>query len=410
MRLLTRLAWRNIWRQRRRTLITAGAMAIGVAFCMAMMALIDGVYADLFDLAVGENLGHAQVHDPDYPGKRAIWESMPDAGSLLAQLDAEPTVVSVTPRVYGHGLIAFTDEAYGAQLIGVDPSREDALTRAVDKIVAGRYLAEAPANEVVLGVGLAERLEVQPGGEVVVVTQAADGSTGNDLFTVVGLLESGSVIQDRGGAWLHLADSQDLLVMPDQVHEIALQAEDRASIAPMLSALEPTTGEHGLLLRSWREINPQLAQMMEMAGASSGIFLFIVFGIAALGVLNTMLMSVFERTRELGVIQALGLRPRQLVALVILETFALTAVAAAVGVPIGLGLDAWLVLYGLDLTAVLDEYSVIGVAYDPVMMGEFHADKVVQTVFGLFVISGLAAIWPAIRAARLRPVEAMRQE
>jgi len=410
VRLLTRLAWRNIWRQRRRTLITAGAMAIGVAFCMAMMALIDGVYADLFDLAVGENLGHAQVHDPDYPGKRAIWESMPDAGSLLAQLDAEPTVVSVTPRVYGHGLIAFTDEAYGAQLIGVDPSREDALTRAVDKIVAGRYLAEAPANEVVLGVGLAERLEVQPGGEVVVVTQAADGSTGNDLFTVVGLLESGSVIQDRGGAWLHLADSQDLLVMPDQVHEIALQAEDRASIAPMLSALEPTTGEHGLLLRSWREINPQLAQMMEMAGASSGIFLFIVFGIAALGVLNTMLMSVFERTRELGVIQALGLRPRQLVALVILETFALTAVAAAVGVPIGLGLDAWLVLYGLDLTAVLDEYSVIGVAYDPVMMGEFHADKVVQTVFGLFVISGLAAIWPAIRAARLRPVEAMRQE
>jgi putative ABC transport system permease protein len=410
VRLLTRLAWRNIWRQRRRTLITAGAMAIGVAFCMAMMALVDGVYADLFDLAVGENLGHAQIHHPDYPSKRAIWETVPDAEVLLGELDGEASVVSATPRVYGHGLMAFTDEALGAQLIGVDPAREQALTRVGDRIATGRYLADQPAHEVVLGVGLAERLEVAPGGEVVVVTQAADGSMGNDLYTVVGLFESGSVMQDRAGAWLHLADAQELLVLPDQVHEVALQTEGKPEVDAMVAAVGPLTRQHGLLLRSWREINPQLAQMMDMADASSGIFLFIVFGIAALGVLNTMLMSVFERTRELGVIGALGLRPRQMVALVILETFALAAVATAAGVPLGLGLDAYLVFHGLDLTAVMDSYSVIGVNYDPVMMGEFHADKVLQTVFGLFFISLLAAIWPAIRAARLKPVEAMRQE
>ncbi len=428
MGLLIRIAWRNIWRQKRRTLITVGAMAIGLAFCMSILALTDGVYRDLFDLVVTENLGHAQVHDPDYPKKRAIWETIDDADGLVEDLEAEPTVSLVSARVFGYALLGFEDRAVGAQLIGVDPLREHGMTAIGDKVTDGRFLAQAAGREMVLGNGLADRLKLALGDEVVAVTQAADGSTGNDLYTVVGIFESGSVVKDRSGAYLHATDARELLALEGQSHEIALRAVDRDSIEPMLAACGPRVESHGSegseetdealekqestgpTLRHWGEINPQMFQMMEMADASSVILLFVIFGVAALGILNTMLMSVFERTKELGVIRALGLRPRQMVALVMWETAALVVVALVIGVPIGLGLDAYLVFHGLDLSAVMEGTTVLGVDYDPLLMGEFQVGRVVETVVGLFVISFLAALWPAIRAARLKPVEAMRQE
>ncbi|MBW1880182.1 MAG: ABC transporter permease [Deltaproteobacteria bacterium] len=410
MFVLARIGWRNLWRHRRRTLITAGAMAFGLGFCMAVVALVDGVYADLFDLAITENLGHAQVHDPEYPKKRAMWETVPDGDATLADIEGLTEVNRAAARLFGYALLGFGDNASGSQLIGIDPERETRMTLLEDKVVRGHYLGDDPAREVILGFQLAERLEVGLGDEVVAVTQAADGSIGNELYTVVGVFETGSVIKDRSAAFLHLADLQDLLVLPGQVHEIAFVAGEKEGIEPMLAAAGPVMEGRGLLLRSWREVNPQMAQMMEMADASSMILLIIIFGVASLGVLNTMLMSVFERTKELGVIRSLGLTPWQLVKLVFWETAALTCVAVLAGVPLGLALDAYLIFHGLDLTSVMEGTSVVGVTWNPLMMGKFDGGKVITVIVGLFVISFLAAIWPAIRAARLKPVEAMRLE
>lgn len=410
MFVLARIGWRNLWRHRRRTLITAGAMAFGLGFCIALVALTDGMYADLFDLVVTDSLGHAQVHHPEYPKQRAMWETIPDADATLRRIEALPEVDRASARLFGYALLGFDDNAAGAQLIGIDPFRESRLTLLEDHIVQGSYLGEDPRHEVLLGVNLAERLEVGPGDQVVAVTQAADGSIGNELYTVVGLFQTGSVMKDRSAAYLPLADLQELLVLPEQVHEIAMVAADAEDIAPMLAATEPLTAERGLLLRSWSVVNPQMGQMMDMADATSMIFLFIIFGVASLGVLNTMLMSVFERTKELGVIRSLGLTPWQLVKLVMWETAALTTVALLVGLPLGLALDAYLIFHGIDLTPVMEGYSILGVDWSPLMMGAFDGGKVVTIVIGLFAISFLAAIWPALRAARLEPVKAMRME
>ena len=178
----------------------------------------------------------------------------------------------------------------------------------------------------------------------------------------------------------------------------------------MLAGTESALADRSLLVRCWDDINPTIAMMLGFQDMGTGVILLMFFSVAALGILNTMLMSVFERTKELGVIRALGLRPRQLVALVMWETMALVVVAVALGLPAGLGMDAYLVYHGLDLSSVMEGYSILGINYDPVWKGEFHLDRVIQTVFGLVVISCLASVWPAIRAARLRPVEAMRQE
>lgn len=410
MFLLARIGWRNIWRQPRRTMITVGAMAIGVMFCLTMIALTDGIYSDLFDRIVTRSLGHAQVHHPEYPKKRAMWETVTDADELLAELEALPDVQHATARLFGYALLGFEDRSTGSQLIGVVPGSETAMTSLADRVVEGSYLSDTPSRELVMGEGLARKLRLSIGDEVVAVTQAADGSTGNDLYTVVGIFKTGSVILDRSASYTHMEDLRELLVLPGQAHEIALQAASREVIDPMIAAAGPISEAHGGQVRSWALVSPQLAQMMEMADASGIIMMVFIFSLAALGILNTMLMSVFERTKELGVIRALGLRPRQMVTLVMFESFALATVACLVGVPLGLAGDAYLVFHGLDMSGLMEGYSILGVNYEPLWMGEFNADKVVQVVIGLFVISFMAAIWPAIRVARLKPVDAMRQE
>jgi len=410
MPMLIRIAWRNIWRQKRRTMITVGAMSAGLAFCMAMVAFIDGFVIDMFEVMVTESQGHAQLHHPEYPKKRAMYESISDADALLTQLEGRPEVARASARLFGASLLGSEAATVGVQLTGIEPAHEAALTKLDEKVTEGRYLAAEPKREIVIGYKLAKKLKVELGDEVVAVTQSADGAMGNELYTVVGLLKTGSVAQDKAGAFLHLADAQALLALDGQVHEISLVAPTREGIDAMIGAVETIGAEQGLLVRSWSAINPQLAQYLQMGDASLGVLLFIIFGVAGIGILNTMLMSVFERTKELGVIRALGLRPLQMVSLVLWETVALVVVAVAIGVPLGLGFDAYLIHHGLDLSSVYSDVSMMGVNFDPVMRGAFRADRVFQIVIGLLTISLLAAIWPSIRAARLQPVEAMRMD
>ena len=408
MGMLVRIAWRNIWRQRRRTWITAGAMASGVAFCMGVIALVDGLYLDLFDILVTDSIGHAQIHDAEFPKKRGLHAYITAGEEVTRELEALPQVAHAAPRVYGFALLGTDDKSVGAQLIGIDPAREAALTHLDGSVSAGSY---ALGNgQILLGVELARRLGVGVGGEVVAVTQAADGSLGNALYGVSGLVKTGAVARDRGGAFLHIDDARELLALTNQIHEIALDARGRRDIPTLVEAARPLAEAHGLLLRSWGQINPQLAQMLDFADASSVIFLIIIFAVAAIGILNTMLMSVFERTRELGVIRALGLKGRQMVALVLWETLALVLVALAIGVPVGFGLDLYIIRHGIDLSGVMQGYSVVGTKFGGVLRGAFRVAPVVQTVVGLFVVSLLAALWPAVRAARLEPVTAMQQE
>ncbi len=407
--LLARLAWRNLWRHRRRTVITGLAMAIGLVAGMATVTLMDGVYVLMFDLMITRNMGHAQLHDPEYPRQRSMWETIDDAGPLVEELRAKPEVVEVAPRLFGAALLGAGEEAAGAQLFGIEPDREDAVSGRAGDVVEGR-LPAAGGLEIALGRELAGTLEVGLGDEVVAVAQGADGATANELFQVVGLLETGSVALDRGGAWLQLADLQAFLVLPGQVHEIVAVTDERDAVAGLVAACAPAAEARGLQLRSWREVNPQMAAMMDMGGVFTAIFTLFIMAAAALSVLNTMLMSVFERTRELGVIRALGMGPLQMVQLVIYETVALTVVSCLIGLPVAAAVVAYLVIHGLDLSGVMGGFSMMGMRFNTLYMGELDVPKLLATVAGLFVIALAAALWPAARAARLRPVDAMQQE
>lgn len=409
MSFLLTVAWRSLWRHRRRSLITATAMAVGVALCMATMAFNDGMFEAMFEVMIEQQLGHAQVHHPDYPKKRVMQDTIP--ATVLGRIDTTPGTVAAAPRLQGFALLGTESKSSGALLVGVDAEREAQVTPITRRVTAGAFLTPGTTGGIVLGQRLAQELGVDVGGSVVAVTQASDGSLGNGVYTVQGLVKTGNAQVDRSGAYLAVADLQDLLVLPDQLHGVLILTEDPTSIAPYVERLRAEVATDTIEVQPWWETSPQAAQMMGMRDFSAGMVLTIVFGAAGLGILNTMMMSVFERTRELGVLKALGLRPTRMVGLILVESLMLAGLAVSIGLVLGGAIDTFLVFRGFDLSASAKEgISFSGVVIDPVIKGVVRWQGVVETVLAVFLVSVASSLWPAVRAARLDPVESLRAE
>jgi len=407
-----KIAWRNLYRQGRRTIITATAMAIGAGLTLAGIGLSDGMYVEMFDSLVTHQIGHVQVHNLEYPAQKSIYETMDEAAAIKAvdSLDSASGKAGAAPRVYGFALLSSKRKATGARLMGVDPSREINVTEVQNKLRSGDYLDHEAAGQILLGDGLADTLGVKVGDELVAVTQAADGSLGNNLYKVRGLFHTSNTMLDRGGAILHIRDLQQLLSLEGKIHEISLRAKLRSQIPVLVAATQEAFKSMGVLVRSWKDVNPILAQMMAMQDIGVWLLLVLVFSVAGLGILNTMLMAVFERTRELGVMRALGLTPLRVISLILMETGLLGLLSAAIGAVLG-GLLTWyLAVVGLDLSSFTSGVDAMGMTFEPVMHAELRVDRLVLVVVFVEIVSLVSAIWPAIRAARLDPVAAMREE
>lgn len=410
MRFLFSVAWRNLWRHGRRTLITAAAMGVGVALCMASIAFQDGMYAQMFDVMVTDSLGHVQLHHPDYPGRKRLHDALDDSDALRTAIAGVDSARLSTPRLFAFALAGGEATSAGAQLVGVLPDDENEVTGIARKLVDGAWLGREAGQQIVLGVDLAEELKLSVGDELVLVGQDAYGGMANDLYTVRGIARTGQTALDRGGAWMHLTDLQTFLAMEGRIHELLVIGDDIEAAEDLRAGITALPGVKDALVRTWNEANPATAQMMGMQDVGAFILLSIVLSVAALGVLNTMLMSVFERVREFGVLRALGLGPGRLIALVILESLLLAGVASALGLVMGGGLDLLLVEYGIDFSVAGGKgLTYAGITLDPVIHGIIRPGGIIITIASVFVVTLLAAIWPALRASRLDPVEAMRE-
>ena len=409
MGFLWSVAWRNLWRQKRRSIITAFAMATGVALCMSMVAFTDGMYTDMFEVMVEQQLGHVQVHHPDYPGKGLVFDTLTERGALLAEVDALPGTVAASPKIVGFALLGGETKSAGGQVVGIDPARDSLVTPLHTRMKQGVYLSDTANHEIIVGHNLAEDIEVGLGDSVVAVTQATDGSVGNDLYTVVGIYKTGDVMMDNNGGFIHIDDAETLLYLPDQAHGLTVLTDHADHVEAYALALGAVVATDDVQVQSWWEASPSTAEMMGLRDATVYLMLGIVFTVAAFGVINTMLMSVFERTRELGVLRALGLRPGKLVWLVVFESLFLAGLASGIGLIMGGLLDWYLVVHGLDFSASMpDGFSFEGIMLDPVMHGEVRLLGVIAPVVAVFFVSVLASLWPAWRAARLQPVTAIR--
>jgi ABC-type lipoprotein release transport system permease subunit len=400
--LYLKLAWRNIWRNSRRTLITQFALIVALSLMIACSGLTWGLVKQMERNATLLGPGELQIHRPGYLDDRSIYRVIDHPHTLIATL--EQSGVKAASRLHGFGLVSHGENSSGTQVLGIDPVKETTVTEFHKHLVKGSFLQQA--KDVLLGKKIAVTLDAVIGDELVIVTQAADGSIGNDLYRVAGILKGISEEIDRSTVMMSLADFRSLFSLHDVATEIALRrndaTEDLTLIRNRIKLAVPDQE-----VKTWKEIFPAVSDMLELTDASIYILLTIIYLAGSLIMLNTMLMSVFERIKELGIMMAIGFRPMQVLLLIFLETFFLTLCGALMGLACGVSLSLYLTYYGLDLTSITEGFSFVGIAAEPHWFAVTTFNTVCPPFIFLFVLSLLAVIYPAIKASLLKPVDAL---
>jgi ABC-type lipoprotein release transport system permease subunit len=409
-----RIAWRNLWRNRGRTLITASGLAFGYLAAVVIVGLTDGITAELVENGTRLLVGQVQVHADDYLPERNMYRTIggqrgTDVPSLLAQIEAHPDVADAAARLYGGGLVSSGNVTKAALLLGVDPEREGRVSALLSGLSEGR-LPVAGDYEVLVGTDMAQELELSLGDEVVVVAPAADGSMGNDLFTLVGIFETGTPGIDGNYAILPLPDLQFLMAMdPSRVHEVVITVTrpwDTPAIAASLGA-ELEGGDPPVLVRPWTEIRPELFEYVSLMDAANFVIVLVIFGMAVFGVANTMLIGTFERRREFAVVRALGTTPGGVGRTVVYEGVILGTIALLAGALITAPILVWLHNAPPDLSAVTSGFSMGGTQWRPILRVEYSLEGPVISAAALFFTAIFAALYPAWKATRVPPADAL---
>ncbi len=414
---LLQLAWRNLWRNRRRTLITMAAIALGYVMLLFVACLMAGLRWQMIENGTRLVLSQVQVHAPGYYPNRTIQKTIggakgTDVGALVTAITADPRVLAAAPRTYGFGLISADNRTAGVELFGVDPDEERKVTVLDAQIAKGTYLDGNKPMGVVVGDKLASTIGVAPGSEIVLLTQATDGSMGNDLYTIVGVFHTGLDSLDRSVVVMSLAALQKLLQMtPTRIHEVGIKLRDITEATDVAASLQARLSEVSpVRVMAWPELVPELADYVQFNRAMTIVLFVIFFLVAVIGIMNTMLMAVFERTRELGMLMALGIQPRQVIGLIVAEAAALACASLVLGGVIGVPVLWYLQVHGLELGGKTGEMvSLAGVVVGHLWYGRQDFTAYSQAGVGLAITAVVSALYPAWRAAHLRPTEAIRK-
>jgi len=406
LREVVSIGLRNLARRRSRTALTLGMIFFGTLLIVFGVGLGEGTYADLIELATRSWAGHFQITADDYHDKQSLFTTIDDYRPLLSKLAENKEIDGVAPRVESAGLLALGNRTTGVFATGVDPVLENKVTTVSRTLLEGEWLQSGgTAGElpIILGSGVAKRLRAKVGDEVSFVGQAADGSIAADLFNVIGIMESGMLELDATAVLIRLDDAQEMLSLDGRVHKIVGVLKS-ISLADKLGGLLKLPED--LHYRGWKEVMPQLAQTIKSDRSGLWIFNLILLAVVALGVTNTMSMAVIERSRELGVMSALGTTPARLVGIVLGEAAWLSLIGVGTGLAAGIAVNLLTLKWEIPVASEPISYGGIEIA-------SMHATNTVEAVLYwpaiILICALIASLPPAIRTARMRPADAIRE-
>ena len=399
--LITRLAWRNLWRHRRRTALILVAMSLGIWSMIVLAAISRGSIEQQVNKGIANLTGHVQVHARGYRDDPVIDHRFVPPPALVEALRASP-VSAWSTRVRVPAVIASERESAGVTLVGIDPAAELKLSFISGAIVEGRGLGDVGDDGLLLGRKLAERLETGLGRRVVILSQDVNIRIAERGFRVVGIFAGQPTAMETGYVFVGRAPAQRLLRMQDSVSELAVITPDRKHLDALVQRMRAAAP--GLAVEPWTTIEPLLVLTESLTEVILVIWYAIVFAAMSFGLVNTLLMAVYERTREFGLVQSLGMRPGRIMGQVFIESLFLLLLALGLG-NLLTAATLFALRDGLDLSAFAEGFDMIGVS--PIIIPSLTLGDVASANGLVLALGLLASLWPVWRAARHVPVEAM---
>lgn len=400
------LASRNLWRHGRRTWLTVAAMIFCNALLVFLISFQLGSYSMMIDGNLGVLTGHLQVQHKDYNQEPKMRLSVPNGVELAQTLRDKTGIESIAARGLAFALASSEERSFGIQIMGVQPAFEPLISTLPGLVKEGRYLADDTSDEIVIGLVLARNLKIGLGDELTFLGSGRDASFAAGIATVVGILDSGMSQMDRTIAQIPLGYFQSIFTMDGEVHAIVVNAYTLDAVAPLKSQLQSELGDTTLSVLDWDELQPGLKQAIQADMFSAFVMYAVLIVLVAFSVLNTQLMSVLERTREFGVMMALGLHPGGLARLVLLETAVMSLIGLVLGCVLGAIITAYFQINGLYIPGMeeaMDKYNLPGRLYPQLSAISLFAGPCIVFLGGM-----LAAIYPSLRLYTLQPVTAMR--
>lgn len=415
LNMLIILGWRNIWRHRRRTLITLSSIAIGFALAVLMIGLNDGAHNSMIRNAIKLGEGHLTIQPKGYLEAPANHKYLADGAILGQQLDQFEIPGRIEPRISLQILANSASNSVGAQLEGLHPLADQRADLLRSKLVSGGWIEPGDQRGILIGRGMAGKLKVKVGSKVVLMAGKQGGDSQAELGRVRGIFDAGL---DELDDYLILSDIQlarhflagegaDPSKLP--VTRFALFLDHPDQLLVWQARLRAAIADTRVAVLEWREMMPQLVQFIMVDDAGNYIFLLLILIMVVFGILNTVLMSVLERTREFGLLRALGLSRYHLLWLVFCESLLLSLLAVSIGWLVAGSVHGWFAYHGIDIAALMGgSTELMGTFMDPVIHTELSGGRVVQLTLLIFAATLGSGIYPAIKASRVTPVEALR--
>ncbi|MBN1614434.1 MAG: ABC transporter permease [Deltaproteobacteria bacterium] len=403
------MAWRNVWRNPRRTMLTICAIAFACLLLVFMLSWQFGSYETMINSAVKIHTGHLQIQAEGYRDKNDIRLVVDDPAAIGRRLEALPRVDTYTFRADAFSLVSSKERTYGVLVIGIDPEREARTSTLSRSLQEGRYLEAGDADEALVGKLLAKNLRIVPGDELVLLGQGRDGSVAATVVRVKGIYASGQDDYDRSTIQIPLPYFQEVYAMGGSVHEVVVLGRTLKDVPVIKEAisegLKSEDPESGLVVLDWMELMPGLVEAIQIDLYSGFIFYFLLIVVVAFSILNTFLMAILERKKEFGVIMAMGTTPGRLVRLLLLESSAMTLVGIFIGTLAGILVTWYYQVHGFHISGAADVLRQFGLPER--IHPRLSAASILIGPAAVLIITGLTALYPALRVRRLRPVEAI---
>ena len=403
--MILKIAWKNVWRSRGRSLVVIGAIVVGIWALLFGTGFMNGFMVSYMADIINHDVSNLQIHNPEFKNDYDINFYIPDGMKKAEEVRNWQGVRGATTRIIVNGMVASSRKAAGVQIRGVDVQNEAIVTRLDSLISEGAYFEGIKKNPIIIGEKIAEELKVKIRSKVVLTFNDGNGDITAGAFRVVGIVKSSSIKINGQYAFVRQEDLFKILANGNHIHEIAMVTDsqiDEESIVNKYNEKYPVD-----LAESWRKIAPELAFMQEMYSQMLYILLVIIMTALVFGIVNTMLMAVLERMRELGMLMAIGMTKLRVFLMVLVETIYLSIVGAPVGLFVGWITIRYYQNVGVDLTNYSEGLEAFG--YSSILYPYLEVNAYIVVTIGVAVTAFIGAIYPAWKAVKLNPVEALHK-